>query len=161
MKPNSAGYELDWEDYVCRDNSTEIILPEGDYPFNVVDYEKSYHNGSIKIPPCPKVIVDCEFDGGKYGTVNIKSYFFLYSTMEWKICQFYRSIGKKKWGERIKMDWNSIIGSRGIAHVNIESWKDDSGKIHTNNKISEFLDPANFSSLTPLESEDTSDIIPF
>ena len=61
------------------------------------------------------------------------------STMEWKISAFFRSIGLKKHGEKLKMKWNETIGCKGRAHVTKTQGSKNDG-VYFNN-IGRFIDP--------------------
>ena len=51
--------ELDWDSEINQDAREIILLPEGDYPFQVVNLEKARHTPKpdSKIPPCNKAIL--------------------------------------------------------------------------------------------------------
>ena len=52
----AQGHELGWEDEIQQESSF-ILLPEGDYRFTVEKFDRARHNGSDKIPPCNKAIL--------------------------------------------------------------------------------------------------------
>ena len=45
---------FDWDDEIQNDGQEFITLPEGDYVFEVVDFERGRYPASAKIPPCNK-----------------------------------------------------------------------------------------------------------
>ena len=53
---SAQGRELGWEDEIQQESSY-ILLPEGDYRFTVEKFDRARHDGSKKIPPCNKAIV--------------------------------------------------------------------------------------------------------
>ena len=55
--------ELGWNDVIENDSPEFVILPDGDYNFEVVDFERGRHNGSEKLPPCNKAIVHIRIEG--------------------------------------------------------------------------------------------------
>ena len=46
--------ELDWNDTIEKDGDEFVLLPEGDYDFEVISFERGRHPGSEKLPPCNK-----------------------------------------------------------------------------------------------------------
>ena len=108
---------LDWGDAIEKDGQEFVILPEGDYVFTVVDFERGRHAGSAKLPPCNKATLTMEVKTADGRTARLRNDLFLHRNTEWRISAFFRSIGRKAKGERLVMDWNHIIGTMGIAHV--------------------------------------------
>lgn len=112
---SELGKELDWDDSIEKD-SDYVLLPEGDYEFVVESVERARHPGSDKIPPCNKAIVKLRIDS-QYGTALIRHNLFLHTNMEGMLSAFFTAIGQKKKGEKLKMNWGSVPGSTGRAHV--------------------------------------------
>jgi len=67
--------ELDWDDQIEDDGPEFIILPPGDYDFEVTDFERGRHQGSDNLPPCNKAIVYLRIEG-KEGATTIKHQLF-------------------------------------------------------------------------------------
>jgi len=123
---------MDWNDYI--ENEGEIItLPEGDYDFVVTNFEKGKHEGSAKIPPCNKAILELTFKAPTGQRGRCKEFLLLHESVEWKLCAFFRSIGQKQHGTGVQMDWSKVPNARGRAHVIIN----DQGY----NRVGKFLDP--------------------
>jgi len=133
------GRVLDWEDSIEQEDAF-VIIPAGEYDFEVLKVERGKYNGSSKIPACPQATVTLRIikDGEVVGTVteNLK----LHSTMEWLLCKFFRSIGQKKHGEPLVMKWNEVPASTGQCKVTIRKWKKDDGTEAESNQV-DFLDP--------------------
>ena len=55
--------ELGWDEPIENEGPEFVILPEGDYDFQVVNLERGRHNGSDKLPPCNKAIVHIKIEG--------------------------------------------------------------------------------------------------
>jgi hypothetical protein len=53
---STTGREYSWDDQIEKD-SEFILLPEGDYDFEVMSFERGRHAGSDKLPPCNKAIL--------------------------------------------------------------------------------------------------------
>lgn len=112
MSTENTGRELGWDDTIQEDAGEFIILPEGDYDFIVDDFERARHNGSEKLPACNKAILKLRIEVPE-GTVIITHNIFLHQSVERMISAFFSSIGLKKKGEKVRMDWNRVTGARG------------------------------------------------
>ncbi len=142
----TADRALDWEDEIENDGRPFTVIPEGDYHFRVLSFERGRHDGSAKIPPCPKAIVtlsilppDFPFNNTPLG--EVEAHLFLTQKFEWKLCQFFTSIGLRKHGEKLKMNWNKVPYSEGDCHVGIRKWTDRNDKERESNEVTEFYDP--------------------
>lgn len=133
--------ELNWEDIIENDGPEFVTLPEGDYDFVVIDFERGRHNGSDKLPACNKAIVHIKVTA-KEGTTIIKHQLFLHTITEGMLCAFFTAIGQRKHGEKLQMNWNRVVGSRGRAKIKIDKWTSPEGKEFISNKIQKFYDPA-------------------
>ena len=132
---NNQGYELGWDDQIENDSPVFVVLPEGDYDFEVIDFERARHNGSDKLPPCNKAIVHIKIQGPE-GISIIKHQLFLHSITEGMLCAFFTAIGQRKKGEKASMNWSKVIGSCGRAKVGIRKYE---GKEY--NEIKRFYEP--------------------
>lgn len=137
---NSEDRELGWDDVIENDSPEFVILPDGDYDFEVVDFERGRHNGSEKLPPCNKAIVHIRVEG-KEGISIIKHQLFLHTITEGMLCAFFTGIGQRQKGERLKMNWNAVVGSKGRCKVGTRKWTNDEGKEMTFNEIKKFYEP--------------------
>jgi hypothetical protein len=135
---NNAGYVLGWDDEIQKD-SQFVTLPEGDYDFEVIEFERARHPGSEKLPACPKAIVHIKIEG-KEGTSIIKHNLFLHSATEGMLCAFFTGIGQRKHGEKLRMNWNAIVGAKGRAKVGIRKFTNDKGQEMEFNEIKKFYD---------------------
>lgn len=121
------GRELSWDDEIQQESSW-ILLPDGDYKFTVEKIDRARHNGSAKVPPCPKAIVSLRVFDGKGNSVLITENLFLHTSMEWKLSEFFASIGMKQKGEKARMNWNEVYGKSGVCHVEIHNYKKPNDK---------------------------------
>lgn len=128
---NEVEREFEWDDTIEKD-SDYIVLPEGDYEFVVESVERARHPGSDFIPPCNKAIVKLRIDS-EYGTAIVNHNLFLHTKKEGMLSAFFTSIGQKKKGEKLKMNWGSVPGSKGRAHVSPEPFNGN-----TYNKVKKF-----------------------
>lgn len=136
---NEKNLCMDWNDAIENDGQEYVVLEEGDYNFTVVGFERGRYPGSAKIPACNKAALTLAVvtDDGK--TATVKCDLILYRSLEWKISSFFRAIGQKRHGERLVMDWNSVLGSRGRAHFKPRVYIRD-GEERQTNDVDRFLD---------------------
>ena len=130
--------ELGWDDEISQE-SEFVLLPDGDYDFEVISFERSRSNGSDKLPTSNMAILNIRVPNGKESTA-VKEYLVLHTKMEWKLSQFFRSIGQKKAGEPLKMNWNAVPGAKGRCKVIVEDFTNDKGEEKEYNKIAKFYD---------------------
>lgn len=134
---DSFGREYGWDDAIQNDSEFQI-LPEGDYNFTVVSFERGRHEGSEKLPPCNKAILKLRVsDGVHEGTVE--HVLFLHSKCEGLLCEFFTAIGQRKHGESIVPKWNQLVGSSGVCSVKIDIWQGRNGEMKSN-KIRRFYE---------------------
>lgn len=114
MEENRA---LDWDSEIENDGEGFVLLDPGIYSFTVTDLERAQFAGNDKAPQCPmaKLTLRCEGVDGSVGTV--KDSLFLTTRNEWKLCQFFTSIGQRKHGEKLKPAWNQVLGATGMLEL--------------------------------------------
>jgi len=93
--------EFAWDDEIEKD-SDFVIIPEGDYTFTVSGFERGRHEGSEKLPPCPKAIVKLRVDMPDGTTQELTHNLFLHSKCEGLLSAFFVGIGQKKHGEKLR-----------------------------------------------------------
>ena len=112
-----------WDD-VIKEESSFILLPAGDYRFTIKDFSKGRHTGSDKIPACNKAIVTFEVISADGRSVEVTENFLLHQKMEWKLSEFFASIGLKKKNEPVRMMWSpELIGKTGVCKINIHNYQ--------------------------------------
>lgn len=105
-----------WDSFIEDDGKGKIIiLPEGNYTFTVSEFERASFPGSSKIPACPQANLTLDVLTTE-GTAKCFVKLQLAQAVEWKLSSFFRSIGSKKHGEKMKMDWSKVKGKSGVAH---------------------------------------------
>ena len=129
---------MDWDDVIQDDGQEFVVLPEGDYTFTVTNFERGRFPGSAKIPACNKATISINIDND-LGIATARFDLILYRTLEWKIASFFRSIGEKKHGEKVVMNWNDIVSKRGKAHIKPRSYVKD-GTERQVNDVERFYD---------------------
>lgn len=134
----NIGREFGWDDSIEKD-SEFTLLPDGDYNFEVTAIERGRHAGSDKLPPCNKATVSLRIEGPD-GETTIRHNLFLHSIVEGLLCAFFASIGQRKKGERITMNWNAVVGSTGRCKIGTRKWTGDKGDEFTSNDIKKFYE---------------------
>lgn len=115
--------ELGWNDTITKDSEEFPILPPGDYSFQVDHYERARHTGvnadgnPSKIPACAKAIVHFNVYGNNGETVSMRQEYLLWSTLQFKLSELFRSVGLKKEGEPLQMNWDALPGLRGRCKI--------------------------------------------
>lgn len=138
----NEGYELNWDSEIENEGSEFVIVDPGDYNFTVVNFERGRFQGSAKMPPCNQAKLTIRLDIPD-GICDMKHNLFLHTKMEWKLCEFFTSIGQRQSGQRVAMNWNTVIGAKGKCRVTKRSFpsKDDPTKIRWANDIEKFYAP--------------------
>lgn len=131
--------ELDWEEEI-DDGDTERIEPvlfePGDYDFTV----KSFKRSKAKTSGKNMAELELEVTDGVKSTV-IKDWIVLTSNTIWKIASFFRSVGLKKHGEKIRMQWKESVGRTGRCSLQQEDRVSNKGNAYKVNTIYSYLDP--------------------
>ena len=130
---------MGWNDEILEDGQEFVLLPEGDYNFTVTNFERGRFPGGPKVPACNKATITVQVSTDQ-GIATVKFDLLLYRTLEWRISGFFRSIGQKKHGEKLTMDWNKVLGSQGRAHFKQRSYINSQGDEKFTNDIERFID---------------------
>lgn len=131
MEQNKA---LNWDDEIVQE-STFTLLPEGEYDYKVVNFERAWYEGSDKIPPCNKAIITIKVETPQ-GDAELKENLFLTTKTEGLLSAFFGSIGQKKKGEPLRMNWGKVIGSTGRAKIGTREYNGN-----TYNQVKRWLSP--------------------
>lgn len=140
MENNNIEREFGWDDTIENESSDWVLLPEGDYDFEVTSFERARHNGSAKLPPCNKAVISIHIDSPN-GSTTIQHNLFLHSKCEGMLSAFFIAIGQKKRGEPLRMNWQNVIGAKGRCKVGVRTWKGNDGEDRQSNEIKKFYDP--------------------
>lgn len=130
---------MDWDDAIVDDGMEYVLLEEGDYNFVVRDFERGHFPGSAKLPACNKATLTLEVDT-REGTATVKHDIILCRTLEFRISEFFRAIGQKKHGERLVMNWNKVVGSKGRARFKPRPYTNKDGEQKMANNVDKFYD---------------------
>lgn len=137
---------FDFDGYIEDDGSTVefSLLPAGEYRFNVQKVNKDFYKAgpNSKIADqTPFIELELIVNNEDNTKANyIRTRIFLSSAFEWKISSFFRSIGMKKHGERVKMDWDGSIGKTGRCTVTVREYTNKNGETKQINDVASFHD---------------------
>lgn len=126
--------EFGWDDEIKNDGPIIRLLPAGDYNFTVEKFERRRFAGSTKLPACNEAFLTLKVDGGEHGVTNVLHSLYLHSKTEGFLSAFFTSIGQKKEGEAVRMNWNSVISAKGRCELFQDTYNEKK-----NNKIKTFL----------------------
>lgn len=132
-------HELGWDDEIVNDEGGFFLLEEGDYEFTVTAFERGRFPGSAKLPPCNKAVLTLTVDSPQ-GAASVRYDLILYSSLEWKLSEFFRAVGQKKQGEPLRPRWNELVGSRGRAHFKPRTYTKKDGTEGKANDVEKFYD---------------------
>lgn len=136
----TQGHELAWDDEIDQDGGSFELLEAGNYPFRVQNLERARYAGGSKLPPCNQIKLMLDVGNEEVAT-TIQHNLFLHTQTAGFVGTFFRSIGQRKHGEKIKMDWSKVVGATGACKVGVRTWKGKDGEDRQNNEIKAFLDP--------------------
>lgn len=118
LNNNQIERELGWDDEIQDDGEDFIILKPGNYDFVVKKFERGRFDGSEKMPACNMALVTLTVEDSNTGRqVDVQNRILLHSRTEWTISAFFASLGMKKKGEKIKPQWNMIVGKVGKCKI--------------------------------------------
>ena len=113
-----------------------VLLEPGEYEFVIDSIDYDDHNGSAKIPPCGKVIVNLHVDTDK-GRAFLKNNFYICKEGAGLMAAFMKSIGELKDGQKtFTPDWDAYVNKTGIVKVNHREYNGN-----TYNNVDKFLPP--------------------
>lgn len=144
MSENNNNIAMGWDDTIEND-SEFVLLPEGDYDFEVLGFERKRFDGSAKMSACPMASVQIKlFDNNNptLGSTVVSHSLFLNRKCEGLLCAFFTAIGDRKHGEALRMNWSTIAGKQGRCKVGIRVWKNNNGDDMQSNEIKKFYGPA-------------------
>lgn len=118
--------ELGWDDTIQQDSTEGIVLTPGDYIFEVEKFERArYTPGpTSKLPPCNMAKLTLKI-ATEQGNAIVFNNLYLHSSTEGLLSAFFSSIGQKKKGEPLRMNWNMVTGSKGAVKIKNRTYKDN------------------------------------
>lgn len=139
--------EMDWDSGIPAEvgNGEPYFPAEGEYPFKVLDFEKTFSRAGNKMA---KLSIEIYDDGHTYKVTD-----YIVLNQPWKCAQFFESLGFKKKGSPLpRMPWEEVTGATGSLILKHEDYNDK-----TYCKVSEYT-------IKEAEAEpeaDTGDELPF
>ena len=133
--------ELGWDDEIEKDGGGFILLPEGDYNFTVSKMERARFPGSSKMPACNQAKVELTIHSQEYGDVPLEHSLLLHTKTEGFLSNFFMGIGQKREGEKVRMNWQVVVGARGRCKIRVDNYTKKNGEPGTSNKIDTFYEP--------------------
>jgi len=130
--------ELGWDDEIEKDGGDFTLLPEGDYEFTVGKFERARFQGSSKMPACNRAKLELTVHSPEHGDVMVFHNLFLHTKTEGLLSNFFSGIGQKKKGEKLRMNWNAVTGSKGKLKLEINKFTGRDGNERTNNQVKKF-----------------------
>ena len=149
MAEYNDNQQLDWDSEIEDDGKQFVIVPPGTYNFTVTNFERSHYEGSDKVPPCNMAVITGALDGYD-GNATFTERLYMLKQYEWKLSSFFRCIGQKQQGERIKMDWKAVPGARGKVKI---STRKHQGKEY--NQVESFLNYDDTVGFAPVSDADS------
>lgn len=140
---NNNDIAMGWDD-VIENDSGYVILPDGDYDFMIVDFERKRYEGSDKMSACPMASLSVKLYDKVHpekGSTTITHNLFLNRKCERLLCAFFTAIGDRKHGEQLKMNWNAVKGKVGRCKVAIRTYMKKDGSQGEANEIKKFYEP--------------------
>ena len=68
---NTEGRAFGWDDEFTNEQQEFVLLPEGDYPFEVTGMERARYEGGAKLPPCSMAKLTLRIYGGAKGDTTV------------------------------------------------------------------------------------------
>ena len=133
---------LEWDGTIQNDSDFEVI-PAGEYEFAVLNFKRERHDPRSpgKIPAgTPKAVLELQIEKAGEVIGKTSENLFLHTRCEGLLSGFFRSIGLKKHGEPLVMDWSKVPGARGRCKVTVRKYKKTDGTETEQNDV-RFLDP--------------------
>ena len=145
---------FDWDSEIESDGQEYVTVQPGDYAFTVTKVERQNYPGNVnsggKIPACNLAVVTGEIDVPK-GKATFRERLYLYKGYEWKLSAFFRCLGMKKHGEKLRMNFNGAIGKMGMAKFGIHEYNGN-----TYNQVEQYYDydPAKLEEFTEVKDDE-------
>ena len=136
---NNEGRAFGWDDEFTNEQQEFVLLPEGDYPFEVTGMERARYEGGAKLPPCSMAKLTIKVFGGAKGDATVTHRLYLHTKTQGLLGAFFESIGQCKRGETFRPRWNEVVGSKGLCRLGIHNFTKKDGTPGESNEITRFL----------------------
>lgn len=132
--PN-MGY--DWTDTIDIARNNLTILDEGDYDFTITALRRGRFPGGPKVPACNMASITLRIETPD-GPVYVYDDLLLHQIVAWRLVSFFQSIGPVT-GDQITMDWDSVPGAQGRAHIRPRTYPGKDGQERQKNEVVRYL----------------------
>lgn len=119
----------DYSPTLTQDATERMVLAPGIYPFCVQDFERRQANSGNKM-----VTVTLEVSGADEATALVFDNLVITAKSQWKLAQFFTSIGLKQKGVDFTVDWTLTPGRTGYVELSED-------REYNNNKVVSYLAP--------------------
>ena len=124
---NTEGRAFGWDEEVTNEQQEFILLPEGDYRFEVIGMERARYDGSAKLPPCLMAKLTLKVFGDAKGDTTVTDRLYLHTKTQGLLGAFFESIGQCKRGETFRPRWNEVVGAKGWCRLGVREYTKTSG----------------------------------
>ena len=83
---------LGWDDEFTNISQDFVLLPEGEYYFEVTGMERARFEGSAKLPPCSMAKLTLKIFGGALGDTTVTHRLYLHTKTQGLLGSFFESI---------------------------------------------------------------------
>lgn len=135
MSEDYRGKEMGWDDPVEK-GEAYVLLEPGDYDFVIESFERGRFEGSDKVPPCPRALLKVKVEAPE-GICIMNESLLLYDRMQWKLAEFFLSIGIEEKDGKVKPDWNLVPRATGRATIEVRPDPKDLSKKY--NHVKKYL----------------------
>lgn len=91
---NTTDRALSWDDEFTNEQQEFVLLPEGEYAFEVTGMERARFEGSAKLPPCSMAKLTLKIFGGAKGDTTVTHRLYLHTKTQGLLGAFFESIGQ-------------------------------------------------------------------
>jgi hypothetical protein len=129
---------IDWDGEIKNDGEAFALLPDGDEVTLVVKEVERGRNKDGTKPQVRVTFMATSVNG--HGKATITDYIQMTRKSEWKLSEFFRSLGLRRHGQQMRLRWD-LEGMTARATVTVDSYTSKDGEPRKSNKIRKYLDP--------------------
>lgn len=134
------GKELGWDDQIENEGQEFELLPEGTYDYTVESMERGRYAGSDRMAACNCANLTLLIRNPETGKdCRVFDTLYLNSKAEWRLSQFFLSIGQKKKGEPLRPNWAAVPTSSGKVEIEVHEYTDKNGNARKNNQVVKYI----------------------
>ncbi len=102
--------EMGWDDEVAASEEPQhITLPQGDYPFEVIKFERDHFSGSAKMSPCKKAVYTLRITAPDGRQTTLRHQLFVHKLTDPGHYRLFRVLGHGQMGGIFpaQLEWRS------------------------------------------------------